>query len=29
VLLEFTRTGGHVGFRGEWLSRRLIEFFRT
>jgi len=29
VLLEFPRTGGHVGFRGEWLARRLIEFFRT
>jgi predicted alpha/beta-fold hydrolase len=29
VLLEFPRTGGHVGFRGEWLAQRLIEFFRT
>ena len=29
VLLEFPRTGGHVGFRGAWLARRLIEFFRT
>jgi hypothetical protein len=29
VLLEFPRTGGHVGFRGEWLCRRLIEFFRS
>jgi uncharacterized protein len=28
VLLEFPRTGGHVGFRGAWLSRRLIEFFQ-
>ena len=27
VLLELPRTGGHVGFRSEWLSRRLIEFF--
>jgi hypothetical protein len=29
VLLEFPRTGGHVGFRGEWLTQRLIGFFRT
>src|SRR5439155_22445354 len=29
VLLELPRTGGHVGFRGEWLSRRLTEFFRA
>ena len=29
VLLEFPRTGGHVGFRGAWLSRRLIDFFRA
>ena len=29
VLLELPRTGGHVGFRGEWLARRLIEFFRS
>ena len=29
VLLEFPRTGGHVGFRGAWLARRLLEFFRT
>jgi predicted alpha/beta-fold hydrolase len=27
VLLELPRTGGHVGFRSEWLSRRLIKFF--
>jgi predicted alpha/beta-fold hydrolase len=29
VLLEFPRSGGHVGFRGKWLAQRLIEFFRT
>ncbi len=29
VLLEFPRTGGHVGFRGAWLSQRLIEFFQA
>ena len=29
VLLEFPRTGGHVGFRGAWLARRLIEFLGT
>ena len=29
VLLEFPRTGGHVGFPGAWLARRLIEFFRA
>jgi uncharacterized protein len=29
VLLEFPRTGGHVGFRSEWLARRLIEFFHA
>ena len=29
VLLEFPRTGGHVGFRSGWLARRLIDFFRT
>src|SRR5438270_830386 len=23
VLLEFPRTGGHVGFRGPWLAQRL------
>jgi predicted alpha/beta-fold hydrolase len=28
VLLEFPRSGGHVGFRGAWLSQRLIDFFR-
>jgi predicted alpha/beta-fold hydrolase len=29
VLLEFPRTGGHVGFRGAWLSRRLTDFFQA
>ena len=29
VLLEFPRTGGHVGFRSRWLARRLIEFFQA
>jgi predicted alpha/beta-fold hydrolase len=29
VLLELPRTGGHVGFRADWLRRRLIEFFRS
>jgi predicted alpha/beta-fold hydrolase len=29
VLLELPRTGGHVGFRTEWLRRRLIEFFHS
>ena len=29
VLLELPRTGGHVGFSGNWLSRRLIDFFRS
>ena len=29
VSVELPRTGGHVGFRGEWLTRRLIEFFRA
>lgn len=28
VTLEFPRRGGHVGFPGAWLARRLIEFFR-
>ncbi|HWI36301.1 MAG TPA: alpha/beta fold hydrolase [Burkholderiales bacterium] len=28
VLLEFPPHGGHVGFPGAWLARRLIEFFR-
>jgi predicted alpha/beta-fold hydrolase len=27
VTLEFPRRGGHVGFPGAWLARRLIEFF--
>ena len=29
VLLELPRTGGHVGFRADWLRRRLLEFFRS
>ena len=29
VTLEFPRGGGHVGFRGAWLSQRLTEFFRA
>jgi uncharacterized protein len=29
VLLEFPRSGGHVGFPGRWLAHRLIEFFRA
>ena len=29
VLLEFPRTGGHVGFRGRWLAQRLIQFFQA
>ena len=29
VLLEFPRTGGHVGFRGTWLAQRLIKFFQA
>jgi len=29
VTLELPRTGGHVGFRGAWLARRLTEFFRA
>ncbi|HTM61109.1 MAG TPA: alpha/beta fold hydrolase [Burkholderiales bacterium] len=29
VLLEFPRTGGHVGFRGPWLAQRLIKFFQA
>jgi predicted alpha/beta-fold hydrolase len=28
VLLEFPSRGGHVGFPGAWLARRLIEFLR-
>jgi len=28
VTLELPRTGGHVGFRSEWLAKRLLEFFR-
>ena len=26
VLLEFPRSGGHVGFAHEWLSQRLLSF---
>ena len=26
VLLEFPRSGGHVGFRHAWLAQRLLEF---
>ncbi len=29
VLLELPRSGGHVGFPSRWLSRRLIDFFRS
>jgi len=29
VTLELPRSGGHVGFRGAWLVRRLTGFFRT
>ncbi len=29
VLLEFPRTGGHVGFRSSWLAERLIRFFQA
>jgi len=29
VTLELPRTGGHVGFRGAWLARRLMAFFRA
>ena len=29
VTLEFPRRGGHVGFPGAWLARRLIQFFRA
>ena len=29
VLLEFPRTGGHVGFPGRWLTHRVIDFFRA
>ena len=28
VLLEFPPRGGHVGFPGAWLARRLIDFLR-
>lgn len=26
VLLEFPRSGGHVGFRHAWLAQRLLDF---
>ena len=29
VTLELPRLGGHVGFRGGWLTKRLIDFFRA
>jgi predicted alpha/beta-fold hydrolase len=29
VVLEFPRTGGHVGFHHEWLARRISEFFQA
>jgi predicted alpha/beta-fold hydrolase len=29
VSLELPRSGGHVGFRRAWMTRRLLEFFRT
>ncbi|MEA3192300.1 MAG: uncharacterized protein QOD26_633 [Betaproteobacteria bacterium] len=29
VTLEFPRGGGHVGFRGAWLAKRLTDFFRA
>jgi hypothetical protein len=29
VTLEFPRRGGHVGFRGAWLTDHLIDFFRA
>jgi predicted alpha/beta-fold hydrolase len=29
VQAEFPRHGGHVGFRPDWLARRLMEFFET
>jgi len=28
VTLELPQRGGHVGFAGDWLVRRLMEFFR-
>jgi hypothetical protein len=28
VTLELPGRGGHVGFPGDWLARRLLEFFR-
>jgi predicted alpha/beta-fold hydrolase len=27
VTLELPRSGGHVGFRGGWLAKRLTGFF--
>jgi predicted alpha/beta-fold hydrolase len=29
VLLEFPRSGGHVGFSGAWLAQRLIHFLSS
>jgi predicted alpha/beta-fold hydrolase len=29
VTLELPRFGGHVGFRGGWMTKRLIDFFRA
>jgi uncharacterized protein len=29
VTLEFPRGGGHVGFPGAWLARRVMAFFRA
>ena len=29
VQVELPRRGGHVGFRADWLARRLMEFFDT
>ena len=31
ILLEFPRSGGHVGFPGRrgWLARRVLEFLSS
>ncbi len=31
ITLEYPETGGHVGFpgRGDWLSKRILDFFAT
>jgi uncharacterized protein len=29
ITLELPRRGGHVGFDGAWLARRVTEFFRA